>query len=200
MSTKKPLLVVLGATGTQGGSVLSHFLSQSPCPYTLRGMTRDPTSVKAVSLALQGVEMVAGSYDDLSSLDAAFADAAIIYSVTDFWQGFFSPSQREQAAAAGKSIGVFSREVEGQQSRNIIDAAAKIVGSSLERFIFSGLPNLSVLSGGKYAHVFTLIARRLERNMASLLIRNSGRRRACYMLASIWKITLRPRVVYFGPN
>lgn len=84
MSSEKPLLVVLGATGTQGGSVLSYFLSLSPSPCALRGVTRDPSSPRSVSLASLGVEMVAGEFDNPSSLDAAFKGASVIFSVTDF--------------------------------------------------------------------------------------------------------------------
>ncbi|TVY92465.1 NmrA-like family domain-containing protein [Lachnellula willkommii] len=152
MSSEKPLLVVLGATGTQGGSVLSYFLSLVPPPYALRGITRDPSSVKSVSLASLGVEMVAGDFDDPSSLDATFKGASAIFSVTDFWQSFANPSLRDKASASSQSIGVICRETEAQQNRNIIDAAAKV--TTLERLVFSSLPSPNKLSAGKYAHVY----------------------------------------------
>jgi hypothetical protein len=151
MSSEKPLLVVLGATGNQGGSVLSYFHSLSPSPFALRGVTRDPSSPKSVSLASLGVKVVAGDFDNPSSLDAAFKGASVIFSVTDFWQPFADPSQRERASASSQSIGVFCRQNEARQNRNIIDAAAKV--RTLERFVFSSLPNANKLSGGKYAHV-----------------------------------------------
>ncbi|KAL2822504.1 hypothetical protein BJX63DRAFT_427070 [Aspergillus granulosus] len=152
MSSEKPLLVVLGATGNQGGSIISYFLSLSPSPYSLRGVTRDPSSPKAISLAAAGVEMVRADIDDASSLDAAFKGASAIFSVTDFWINFFKPSEREKAAALGQTIGVHSREREIQMSRNIIDAAAKV--STLDYFIFSGLVDSNKLSEGKYSHVY----------------------------------------------
>ncbi|RDW85435.1 putative hscarg dehydrogenase [Coleophoma crateriformis] len=152
MTSEKPLLVVLGATGNQGGSVLAHFLSLSPSPYALRGVTRDPSSPKSISLASLGVEVVAGDFDDPSSLDAAFKDASAIFSVTDFWQPFTDASLRERASTSGQNIGVASREKEAQQNKNIIDAAAKV--GTLERFVFSSLPNANKLSGGKYSHVY----------------------------------------------
>ncbi|KAL3462855.1 hypothetical protein BJX64DRAFT_137189 [Aspergillus heterothallicus] len=152
MSSEKPLLVVLGATGKQGGSVISYFLSLPTSPYALRGITRNPSSSKAASLAAAGVEIVKADIDDPSSLDAAFKGASAIFSVTDFWVNFFNPSEREKAAAAGHSIGVHSREREIQMSRNIIDAAAKV--STLDRFIFSGLNDPKKLSGGKYQHIY----------------------------------------------
>ncbi|OKL61634.1 hypothetical protein UA08_03438 [Talaromyces atroroseus] len=152
MSAEKPLLVVLGATGNQGGSVVSYFLSLSSSPYAIRGVTRNLSSPKSVSLASLGVEMVAGNFDDPSSLDAAFKGVSVIFTVTDFWHSFFDPSVREKASASGESIGVVSRDNETQQNKNIIDAAAKV--STLERFVFSSLPNTSKLSGGKYPYVY----------------------------------------------
>jgi nucleoside-diphosphate-sugar epimerase len=152
MSPEKPLLVVLGATGNQGGSVISHFLSLSPPPYKIRGVTRNPASPKSAALASLGVEMVAGDFEDPASLDAAFKGASVIFSVTDFWQAFFDPSQREKAAAAGQNIGLFCRERETRLNRNIIDAVTKV--ETLERFVYSGLPNTGKVSGGKYPHVY----------------------------------------------
>ncbi|KAL3447911.1 hypothetical protein BJX65DRAFT_86630 [Aspergillus insuetus] len=152
MPSEKPILAVLGATGNQGGSIISYFLSLSPSPYALRGITRDPSSPKSASLAAAGVDMVKANVDDPSSLDAAFKGASAIFSVTDFWINFFDPSEREKAAAAGQPIGAHCRDREIQMSRNIIDAAAKV--STLDRFIFSGLVNTNKLSGGKYPHVY----------------------------------------------
>ncbi|KAJ5641799.1 hypothetical protein N7490_005799 [Penicillium lividum] len=152
MSSEKPLLVVLGATGNQGGSLIAHFLSLSPSPYALRAVTRDTSSAKAVSLASQGVEVVAGNFDHPQSLDAAFSGASVIFSVTDFWQSMTNPSLRQEAAASGGSPGFYIRDHEAQQNRNIIDAAAKV--GTLDRFIYSSLPNANKLSGGKYAHVY----------------------------------------------
>ncbi|KAL4871541.1 hypothetical protein BDV12DRAFT_23662 [Aspergillus spectabilis] len=152
MSSQKPLLVVLGATGNQGGSVLSYFLSASPSLYALRGVTRDPTSAKSAALTAQGVEIVAGNFDNPTSLDAAFKGASAIFSVTDFWPPFFDPVQRQKAAESGLSIGELCRDLEVLQSRNIIDAAAKV--DTLERFIFSSLPDAHKVSQGKYKHVY----------------------------------------------
>lgn len=152
MAAEKPLLVVLGATGNQGGSIISYYLSQPSSPYKLRGVTRNPSSSKSLSLLSQGVEMVAGDFDDLSSLEAAFQNATAIFSVTDFWQSFMNPSLRGKAAETGEKIGILSRDREAQQNKNIIGAAAKV--QTLERFIYSSLPNTSKLSQGKYSHVY----------------------------------------------
>lgn len=96
--------------------------------------------------------MVAADFDDPSSLDTAFDGASAIFSVTDFWSSFMDPSQREKAAQAGETIGPYNKAYEAQQNRNIIDAAAKV--RTLEKFVFSSLPNCEQISGGKYAHVY----------------------------------------------
>ena len=84
-SASLPLLVVLGATGNQGGSVISHFLHQSPATYRLRGLTRNTSSATSQAMSAKGVDMVAADVDDFSSLQRAFEGASAIFAVTDFW-------------------------------------------------------------------------------------------------------------------
>ena len=62
------VIVVIGVTGNQGGSVALRFLKDPA--YQVRGLTRDPTSSKAASLAAQGIEIVQANLDDVSSLEA----------------------------------------------------------------------------------------------------------------------------------
>ena len=52
-----PLIVVVGATGAQGGSVVKN-LAESDKPYRIRGITRDSAKAKAQELANKGVELV----------------------------------------------------------------------------------------------------------------------------------------------
>lgn len=86
------LVVIVGVTGNQGGSVAARFL-QDPT-YRIRGLTRDPSSPRAQSLATQGVEIVRADLDDASTLAPAFAGASLIFSVTNYW----SPSSARTAA------------------------------------------------------------------------------------------------------
>ena len=59
MASKK-LLVVFGATGNQGGSVIKSVLSDPKAAqeFKIRGITRDPSRPNAQALAAQGVECV----------------------------------------------------------------------------------------------------------------------------------------------
>lgn len=79
-------LVVLGATGTQGGAVLRYFVQVSKVSsqsFRLRSLTRNTSSEAAQALERAGVEMVAGDLDDQTSLRHAFAGATHIFANMD---------------------------------------------------------------------------------------------------------------------
>lgn len=56
----KQTIVVFGATGNQGGSVVNSILSdpKAASQFHLKGVTRDVTKDKAKALAAKGVELV----------------------------------------------------------------------------------------------------------------------------------------------
>ncbi|KAF4502533.1 nitrogen metabolic regulation nmr [Fusarium agapanthi] len=71
MSSK--LIVILGATGNQGGSVAEVFLSEPG--WKVRALTRNTSTAKAKALSSKGAEVVRADLDDPSSLKAAFEGA-----------------------------------------------------------------------------------------------------------------------------
>jgi uncharacterized protein YbjT (DUF2867 family) len=75
------LLVVVGATGQQGGSVVDSILGDAQLrkEYKIRGTTRDPGSDKGRALAKKGVEVVAADVNDEGSLRKAFAGAYAVF-------------------------------------------------------------------------------------------------------------------------
>jgi uncharacterized protein YbjT (DUF2867 family) len=75
------LIVVLGITGQQGGSVGRVFNDEPG--WRVRGVTRNPSQHPL--LEQQGIELVAANYDDPPSLETAFEGANAIFAVTDFW-------------------------------------------------------------------------------------------------------------------
>lgn len=79
-----PVILVTGATGTQGGAVARELLSRG---YAVRGLTRDTQSDKALALSALGAEMVEGDYDDAASIAAAMDGADGVFAVTLFWHG-----------------------------------------------------------------------------------------------------------------
>jgi len=66
----KPIVVVIGATGGQGGSVVTSFLEDGF--YQVRGITRNVNSAKAKALKARGVELVSADLDNIESLTIAF--------------------------------------------------------------------------------------------------------------------------------
>ncbi|MFC7331021.1 NmrA/HSCARG family protein [Marinactinospora rubrisoli] len=71
-------VVVLGATGQQGGSVAAALRADG---WAVRAVVRDPSSHRARSLSAVGVETVRGDLGDPESLRAAFSGAHGVFSV-----------------------------------------------------------------------------------------------------------------------
>ncbi len=79
LSSSGRTVLVIGATGNQGGGVVEHLLASDH--WQVRGMTRDPESSKTRELAGRGVEMVRGDMDDESSVRAAMDGVYGVFSV-----------------------------------------------------------------------------------------------------------------------
>lgn len=148
MSSQK-LIVVLGATGQQGGSVVETFLEQPQ--WKVRGLTRNTASSKAKALAERGVETVSADLNDKSSLEAAFVGAQAIFIVSDYW-GIFGTIASTAGPDQSESLNLQAARIEKQQLVNALDTAAQV--PSLERLVLSSLQNVSKWSGGKYQHVY----------------------------------------------
>lgn len=132
-------IAIVGATGNQGFSVAQTFLKLDN--WHVRALTRNPSSTTAQSLAAQGAEVVVADLSDIDSLHAAFADAHVIYSNTDFWGPYLACGDSEEAYAA-----------ELQHGRNAAIAAAGV--ATLERYIYSTLGPMKKHSKGKYPHSY----------------------------------------------
>ncbi|KAL8747111.1 MAG: hypothetical protein Q9190_000974 [Brigantiaea leucoxantha] len=150
----RKILVIIGITGNQGGSVGRTFLHDPSLrsTYRLRGISRDASSGPSQELTAQGVEMISANLHDPPSLLKAFEGAHAIFSVTDFWKPYMDPNNQIKAQKQGKHIGQLSYDLEYEQGRNIADAAAKTAG--LERFIVSMTCSTSKCSGGRFSHIF----------------------------------------------
>lgn len=81
MASNHRTVLVTGATGKQGGSVVRHMLENG---WNLRAFTRDPNNRAADALADKGVEMVRGDLEDPNSFEAALRGVYGVYSVQDF--------------------------------------------------------------------------------------------------------------------
>ncbi|KAF4976371.1 hypothetical protein FZEAL_6947 [Fusarium zealandicum] len=148
MSSSK-LIVVIGATGNQGGSVASTFLDEPG--WKVRALTRNTTSTKAQALAARGAEVVQADIDTPATLSKAFQGADAIFAVSDFWGLYGDPANKDKPKP-GQLLNEWACEHETQQLKNIIDEVAKV--PNLERFILSSLPDPAKWSKGTYTHVY----------------------------------------------
>ncbi|MFC6940327.1 NmrA/HSCARG family protein [Salinirubellus sp. GCM10025818] len=92
-------VLVVGATGTQGGSVIDALLDGEYGEFEVRGLTRDATGERARALAARGVELVEGDLADPSGLARSLEGVG----------GVFYPS--------------FGGDREATYGRNVVDAA-----------------------------------------------------------------------------
>lgn len=120
------LLVVVGATGMQGSSVIEWTLKHKKDTYRIRGTTRNASSDAASALRSRGVEVVQADANDSSSLRAAFAGASVIFAYTD--STGCMKQVMESSAGIDESETALKRaaDLELQQGRNIAEAAAGI--------------------------------------------------------------------------
>ncbi|GKZ79241.1 hypothetical protein AnigIFM56816_003126 [Aspergillus niger] len=123
------ILVVVGATGQQGSSIINSILSDpklSP-EYTIRGTTRDPNSPKAQALAAKGIEIVAANFNEPESLQRAFTGAHTVFANTPT---IYDGHTYEHEVAHGRAL---------------IDAAVAV---GVPFYIYSTLPSISKISQG----------------------------------------------------
>lgn len=102
-------IVVVGATGSQGGGLVRAILADKSGDFRARAITRDVDSPKAKELQQAGAEIVHADVDDVESLKRAFAGAYGIFGVTFFWNHFSPERETAQGTAiaqAAKAAGV----------------------------------------------------------------------------------------------
>jgi uncharacterized protein YbjT (DUF2867 family) len=106
MSTeKRPIILVTGATGQQGGATARELLSKG---HRVRAMTRKPEGEKARALAARGAEVVRGDLDDSASVERALAGAWGAFAVQNTWEAGVEreEEQGKRFAELAKKAGV----------------------------------------------------------------------------------------------
>jgi uncharacterized protein YbjT (DUF2867 family) len=107
--TQKKVIVVFGATGAQGGGLVKAILNDPNSEFSVRAVTRNAGSAKAIELQQSGAELVEANIDDKDSMKKALAGAYGAYFVTFFWD-HFSPekeiAEARQMAEAAKDAGI----------------------------------------------------------------------------------------------
>ncbi|KAK4686160.1 hypothetical protein P7C73_g3972, partial [Tremellales sp. Uapishka_1] len=125
------LVVIVGATGKQGGSVITAILddNKAKAAFRIRGITRDASKPAAKALEAKGVEMVSADLGDKASLVKAFEGAAAVFAVTDYWN-------------------TMNKDIEVQQGKNLADAAKE---AGVGHYVWSSLINVTKSEIGEYA-------------------------------------------------
>jgi uncharacterized protein YbjT (DUF2867 family) len=77
-------ILVTGATGRQGGAALRHIRAKG---FSVRAITRDPSTPKARALAAPGVEIVRGDLHNETSILPALERVYGVYSVQNWQEG-----------------------------------------------------------------------------------------------------------------
>ncbi|KAL7748379.1 hypothetical protein RI367_006341 [Sorochytrium milnesiophthora] len=126
----KRIVVVVGATGDQGGSVARVLLDQKK--FAVRALTRNPESSKARALADMGAEVVQCDLANRGDIERAFANAYAVFAMTD-------GSDAEQIEAKGP---YFETE-QGNQMADVAKAAG------VQHYIWCSLDDIKTLSNGR---------------------------------------------------
>jgi uncharacterized protein YbjT (DUF2867 family) len=122
-TNSKTKILVIGATGAQGGSVARALLATGR--YEVRALTRKIASPAADALRELGAEIVQGDLDDRLSIRAALDGVYGVFGVTNFWEHF----DREEA-----------------HGTNMIK---EVAAAGVRHFVFSTLPPIAAATGGK---------------------------------------------------
>lgn len=122
---QKPIILVTGATGAQGGSVAYALLNSKQ--YDVRCLTRNKNSEKALALQYNGAQIVEGDLGDIESLKCAMHGCYGVFGLTNFWEHY---------------------ESETLHGKNLVEA---VHASGISHFVFSTLPGYHSLSGGRFA-------------------------------------------------
>jgi uncharacterized protein YbjT (DUF2867 family) len=148
------ILAIFGATGVQGGSVINYVLNDPDLSqrYKIRAITSNVNSEKAKQLK-EKVEVVYGNMLNRFSLETALAGAHMVFAMTT---PSFDPA---------------GLEVEFNSGKMIADVA---VQKGSEYIIFSTLPAVNEISGGKYIHVTAFDAKaKVEQHIRGLCIKSA---------------------------
>ncbi|KAJ3536447.1 hypothetical protein NM208_g6712 [Fusarium decemcellulare] len=174
------LLAVFGATGLQGGSVIDHVLNDIELSqqYRLRAITRDPASNKAKELQDKNIEVVQGDVSDRISLDKALTGVHTVFLMTT--PGF----------------GTDAIQIEFDAAKNVADVS---VERGVQYIIFSTLPPVKDISGGKYSKITMFDAKaKAESYIRSLPIRSTFYSPSSFM--EIWITVAAPKRISDGSN
>ncbi|KAJ7127777.1 NmrA-like family-domain-containing protein [Mycena epipterygia] len=124
------MVSVFGATGLQGTSIVNAILKDGT--FTPRAITRNPDSEASLKLQARGVQVAKADLANKTSMVDALRGSEAVFGLTNYFEPSIFP---------GNPAG------EIQQGKNLVDAAKE---AGVKFFVFSSLPSMSKISGGKY--------------------------------------------------
>lgn len=142
-SSKPRVIVVLGATGHQGGGVVRALLKSGS--WLVRAGTRDPGSTKAQKLLDEEqtddgrLELVTTHVYDIETLRKAFAGAYGVFGITS------------EAHPDKEIVDEEGMKHEIEAGRNIVRAAKEC---SIQHFVFGSLPDMMKTTSGQFPKLF----------------------------------------------
>ncbi|KAF2187323.1 NAD(P)-binding protein [Zopfia rhizophila CBS 207.26] len=125
------LITIFGATGAQGGSLVRSLLQNKSQEFTLRGITRNPSSDSAKKLSDLGVEVVKADGFNKEEMIAAFKGS---------WGVFVNTNSDDPALEKPDA------PTELDLGKLIVDAA---VEAGVQHFVYSGMASAAETTGGK---------------------------------------------------
>ncbi|KAF2132455.1 NmrA-domain-containing protein [Dothidotthia symphoricarpi CBS 119687] len=129
----KQTIVVFGATGKQGGSVVKSLLQdpKSASKFHVKAVTRDVSKDSAKSLEALGAEVVSADLDKPETLSSVIKGAYGVFSVTNFLE----------------KLNAAPEIVQGKAVADICKA------EGVQHLVWSSLLNVTELTGGKLKNV-----------------------------------------------
>lgn len=111
--TAKNRILVIGATGRQGGAVARRLVEEG---LPVDALTRDPSGAAALGLRRRGVRVLRGDLAEPFTLACALEGKRAVFAVTDFWEHGY--------------------DAELRQGRELVEAARR---AGVEHFVFSSV-------------------------------------------------------------
>jgi uncharacterized protein YbjT (DUF2867 family) len=121
MASRK-LIVVTGATGNQGGSVVDHLLQQHSDKFMIHALTRNPDSLKAQELRNKGVQVIQCDLNNYEQVEQCIRDAYAVFAMTNYWE---------------------SKDDEVNQGKNLANAS---VVCGIQHLIWASLPDADTIT------------------------------------------------------
>ena len=153
------LITVFGATGNQGGSVVSAVLDHPEYSkkYKIRAITRDPSKPSAQALAEKGAETIRADLSDPSSLEAAVAGSYAVFAVTNYWELMSMEKELDQGKAIGQACG----------------------RAGVQHLVWSALPDTTKMTNGQLPNIDHFVS---KAHVAEYLEQNKGDKWATYFM------------------